>query len=143
MRSCGLKRDFLFSGNELQMCCDEVRWNAVEIKPLATAQNGWENFLRFGGREDKFHMRGRLLERLQKRVERRWREHVHFVDQINFVAPLGRRVAHVLAELSHVFDTIVAGAVNLDHVEAVTAGDLTAVITYSTRSDRRARHTIE
>ena len=36
----------------------------MEIKPLATAQNGWENFLRLRGRENKFYVLGRFFEGL-------------------------------------------------------------------------------
>src|ERR1043166_4507310 len=62
MRGRWLKQDFLLLRNELKMFRDQVCRNAVEIKPLAPAQNGWENFLRLCGREDEFHMLGRFLE---------------------------------------------------------------------------------
>ena len=64
MRRRGCERDFLFSSDELQMFGDEVCRDTVKIKPLATAQNGWQHFLRLGGRENKFHMRGRFFESL-------------------------------------------------------------------------------
>ena len=68
---------------------------------------------------------------------------MHFVDQIYLVTPLRRRVSNVLAELSHVFDAVVAGAVNLDHVETVAAGNLAAVITFAAWGDSRSFHAIE
>jgi len=68
---------------------------------------------------------------------------VHFVDQIDFVAPLGWRVSNVLTELPHVFDAVVAGAVNLDHVETIAAGNLAAVITFAAWGDSRSFHAIE
>jgi hypothetical protein len=122
---------------------DQICWNAVEIKPLATTQNRRENFLRLGGREDKFHMFGRLFEGLQKRIKRRWREHVYFIDQINFVTPLRWRVPNVFAELPYVFDAVVAGTVNLNHIEAIPGGNLTAVIAFAARGNGRSFHAIE
>ena len=68
---------------------------------------------------------------------------MNFVDQIYLVTPLGRRVSNVLTELPDVFDTVVAGAVNLDHVETIAAGNLAAVITFTARRDRRSFHAIE
>src|SRR5439155_26056655 len=98
MRSGGLERDFFSSSNELQMLCDQICRDAVEIEPLATAENGGQHLLRLGGCENKFHVRGRLLEGLQKCVKRSCREHVHFVDQINFVTAFGWRVPNVLPQ---------------------------------------------
>src|SRR4030095_6996453 len=64
MRGGGLKRDFFLFRNELQMFRDEVCRDAVQIKPLTPAQNGGKHLLGFGGRENKFHMLGRLFESL-------------------------------------------------------------------------------
>ena len=47
-----------------------------------------------GGREDELHVRRRLLERLQQRVERRGAQHVHLVDDVDLeprARPPGRR----------------------------------------------------
>jgi hypothetical protein len=60
----GLQRDLFFSGDELQVLRDQVRRDTMEIEPLTAAQNGWQHFLRLGRRENKFHMLGRLLQRL-------------------------------------------------------------------------------
>ena len=88
-------------------------------------------------------MGGRLLERLQKRVERSGREHVHFIDQINFVTALGWRITNIVAQLAHIFDAVVAGAVDLDDVETVAGGNLAAVVAHAARRDSRFFHTIE
>jgi len=68
---------------------------------------------------------------------------VYFIDQINFVAPLRWRVPNVLAELPYVFDTVVAGAVDLDHIKAIAGGNLTAVIAFAAWSNGRSFHAIE
>ena len=92
-----LQRNLLFSGDELQMLRDQVCRDPVEIESLTAAQNCWQNSLRLGRCENKFHVLGRLFQRLQKRIKRRLREHVHFVDQVNFVATLCRGIAHIVA----------------------------------------------
>ena len=115
----------------------------MEIEPLAATQDGWQNFLRLGRRENKFHMLGRFLQRFQKRVERCSREHVHLVDQINFVTPFGRSVAGVLAQLAHVFHAVVAGAVDLDDIETVPRGNLAAVVAHAAWRNSRAFDAIE
>ncbi len=56
-----LQRDLFFFGNKLQVLRDEIRRDTVKIEPLTAAQNSWQNFLWLSGRENKFHMLGRLL----------------------------------------------------------------------------------
>jgi len=45
--------------------------------------------------------------------------------------------------LPDVFDTVVAGTINLDNIETVAGGNLAAVITFPTWRDRRSFHAIE
>jgi hypothetical protein len=44
------------------------------------------DLVRLGRREDELHVRRRLLERLQQRVEGLRGEHVHLVDDVDLVA---------------------------------------------------------
>ena len=68
---------------------------------------------------------------------------MHFVDQVDLVTPLGWRVSNVFTELPDVFDTVVAGTINLDHIETVAGGNLAAVIAFAARRDRGSFHAIE
>ena len=70
MRRRRFQRNFFLPGNKLQMLSNQICRDAVEIEALAAAQNSRQNFLRLGGRENKFHMRRRLLERFQKCIKR-------------------------------------------------------------------------
>src|SRR5262249_16017864 len=88
VRSPRLQSDLFFAGDELQVLRDQIRRNAMQIEPLTPAQDSWQNLLRLGGCENKFHMLGRLFQRLQKRIKRRCREHVHLVNQVDFVTTL-------------------------------------------------------
>jgi hypothetical protein len=78
----------------------------------------------FGGAEDEFHVRGRLFHGLEQGVEGLAREHVDFVDDVDFVAGLvGGGQAGVGDELSGLVDGAVGGAVDLDDVQVVAAHD--------------------
>ena len=143
MRRRRLERDLFLLGDELQMMRDQVRRDAMQIEALAAAQNCRQNFLRLGRREDELHVRRRFFQRLEQRVERRRSEHVHFVDDVDLEVPFARRVAHVVAQLAHLLDAVVARAVDLEDIEAVAAGDLLAVIAHAARRDGRAVHAVE
>ena len=81
---------------------------ALEIELQAARQHRHRQLLRIGGREQELHVRRRLLERLQQRVEGVRRQHVHFVDQVDLVAAARRRVLRVVEQLAHVVDLGVA-----------------------------------
>ena len=133
---------FLFR-DELQVLRDQVGRNAVQIETLTTAQDRRKHFLRLGRGEDELHMRGRLLECLEERIEGLRGEHVHLVDDVDLVFPLGRRVTHVVAQLAHLLDAVVARAVDLEHVETVAAGDLLAAVALVAGRDGRAVNAVE
>ena len=65
------------------------------------------------------------------------------VNDIDFVAALRWRVTHVVAQLAHLLDPVVAGAVNLENIKAVPGCDLLAVIAHATRSRGRPMDAIE
>ncbi len=72
----------------------------------------------FGGAQDEHDPLGRLLQRLQQRVEGFAGDLVRFVDDEDLVAVARRPVADVLAQLAHFVDAAIGGRVDLDHVHA-------------------------
>ena len=94
-----------------------VRIHAPQVETLAARQDGDRNFADLGRGEDELHMRRRLFQRLQQRIEGVLRQHVHFVDDVDLVARLDRRIAHALDDLAHVVDAGIGGGVHLDHVD--------------------------
>ena len=58
-----------------------------------------------------------FLKCLQQRVERVFRQHVHFVDDVDLVPSGNGGIAHRLNNLSHVIDACVARSVHFDHVD--------------------------
>ena len=97
--------------------------DAAEIEAHAAAEDGHRDLPDLGGCEDEFHVGRRLLERLQEAVEGRRREHVHFVDDVDFVGRLGRRVFNRIDDLANVGDTGVRGRIHLDDVDVAPLDD--------------------
>ncbi len=60
---------------------------------------------------------GRLFQRLQQGVEGRRGEHVHFVDDVDLVAPLVGGEVDLIAQVAHVVHAGIGGGVDLDQVE--------------------------
>src|SRR5258708_36552947 len=50
---------------------------------------------------------------------------------------------NLCTELPDIFDTVVAGPINLDHIKTVAGGNLAAVIAFAARRDRGSFHAIE
>ncbi len=72
-------------------------------------------------------MLGRFFQRLQKRVERRRREHVDFVDDINLEAGRGRPVAHAVDQFPDVVDSGPRGRVHFQDIDMTILGDRLAM----------------
>ena len=142
---CGrpFERKLLLIGNKLKMLRDQIRRDAVKIEALAAAQDRRQDFLRLGRCKNELHMRRRLLQCFEQRVKGGRRKHVHFVDEINFVTSFCWRVANIIAQFPHVLDTVVARAVDFNHVKAIPSCYFAAVVTHATRRHRRSVYAIE
>ena len=103
--------------------------DAVEIEALAAREDGLQNLLRVGGAQHKDHVRRRLLECLEQRVERRRREHVDLVDDIDLVLAAHRgKVDGVDDLLAHVVHAGTACGIELVDVRVVALGDELALL---------------
>jgi hypothetical protein len=89
------------------------------------------------GREEELHVRRRLLQRLQERVERRLREHVHFVDDVDLEARAHRRVRDLIAQSAHVVDARVRRRIDLDDVDVALIIRRDAALARAARIGRR------
>ena len=74
---------FLLLRDLAEVLDDERRGNAAQVEALAARENRGQNFFRLGRGEHELHVRGRLFERFEQRVERLLREHVDFVDDVD------------------------------------------------------------
>ena len=61
-------------------------------------------------------MAGRFFKGFQKRVERRLREHVRFVNDVDLVPSLHGEVPYRLPQLPYLVDAPVGGCIDLDDV---------------------------
>ena len=95
---------------------DLVRRNPPEVEALAAAENRRGQLLRLGRREDENDVRRRLLQRFQQGIKRGSGQHVHFVDDVDLVFPLLRRIFDRLAQIADFLDAIVARRVDFHHV---------------------------
>ncbi len=98
--------------------------DAMEVETLAARKNGLENLLRIGGAQNEHHVRRRLLKGLEQRVERRRREHVNLVDDVDLVGATNRRVAHRVDNLlAHIVHTRARCRVKLVDIRMITCGN--------------------
>ena len=108
----------------------------MKVKALHAGEDRGEDLLRVG---DKDHVLGWLLERLEQRVERRRREHVDLVDDVDLRAAHDRGVAHSADDL--LADVVHAGArggVQLDDIRMLARRDEAALIAAAVGQRRRA-----
>jgi hypothetical protein len=68
----------------------------------------------------------RLFQRLQHRIERIARQHVHFVDDVHLEAPAGWRIQRVLQQFAHIVDLRIRSGVEFDQVDKAAAVDFSA-----------------
>ena len=99
---------------------------ALEVELQAARQHGDRQLLRVGGGEQELDVFRRLLQRLQQRVERRFRQHVHFVDQIDLVLAARGHVLRVLDHFAHIVHTGVRGSVDLQQIDIAAGIDVQA-----------------
>ena len=91
----------------LQMRHCVVDGDTIEIVDLTTRQNGWYNLMLLGRSKYKYSMRRWLFQCLQKGIERRCRQHVHLIDDIDAIATDLRRNAHLVNQITDIVNRVV------------------------------------
>ena len=114
-------------GDALQMLHQQRGVDPPQIEALAARQHGDRHLADFRRRENEFGVRRRLFQRLEQRIECGAGQHVHFVEDIDFVAGADRRIADGVVDLAHVVDAVVGCGVHLDDVEMAAFHDRLAV----------------
>ena len=87
-------------------------------------------------------MGGGLFQRFQKRIERAGRQHVHFVDDIDFVTGRGRAVVHRVDDFADIGNAGVAGRIHLNDIDMAAFGDGCTMLTRPARIGCRAGCTV-
>ncbi len=141
-QAVGLDLGPFVGGDLLQPPRDHLRLDPPEVEALAARQDGHRHLADLGGGEDELGVRRRLFQGLQERVERRGREHVHFVDDVDLVAGLHRGVAHAVQQFAHLIDLGARGGVQLQHVDVPALDDRTAMPPLDGEVDGRLMHLV-
>ena len=123
---CIVERHAFGMENLCETADDQRRRQELQVELQAAREYRDRNFLRIGGRQHELHVLGRLLQGLEHRVERRLRQHVHFVDQVDLVAADRRRITRVVQDLAHVVDAGVRRGVELEQVDEAAGIDVDA-----------------
>ena len=114
----------LLRAHVCQMGLHLVGANGVEVKALDAREDRGQDLLRVGGAHDEDHVARRLLERLEQRVERRRREHVDLIDDVDLVAATHGGVVDAAYDLlANVVDARAGGGVELQHVRMLAGCD--------------------
>ena len=113
----------LAPGDIGEMANQQVGVDAAEVETLAPRQHRHRDLADLRRGEDELRVGRRLLKRLQKRVERVLRQHVHFVDDVDLVAGGHRAVAHAVDDLADIVDTGARGGVHLQHIDGAFRRD--------------------
>ena len=109
-------------------CADhQARLDPLQVETDTARAHRDRHLLDLGGGEQELDVRGRLLQRLEERVEGLLRQHVHFIDDVDLGAGRDRAIARILDDLAHVVDAGVRGCVHLDHIDMARVHDRLAV----------------
>ncbi len=136
----GSDLDALLCRDVGKMRHQHVGLDPAQVKTLAARQHRHRHFPDFRGGEYEFGVLRRLFQRLQEGVERRRREHVDFVDDVDLVARAGRRIAHAVVDLAHVVDAGMGRGVHFQHVHVPAFHDRLAMHARHRHVDGRALH---
>ncbi len=131
----------LFFGRDIgKMAHQHVGLDPTQVKALAARQHRHRHLSNFGGGEHEFGVLRRLFQRLQEGVERRGREHVDFVDDVDLVARARRRIAHAVVDLAHIIDAGMGSGVHFQHVDVPAFHDRLAMHARHRHVDGRSLH---
>ncbi len=135
--------DFFLGQNMFELIADLIDIQRLEVKLQAARQNRHRQFLRIGGCQQKFDVRRRLFQRFQQGVEAVAREHVHFIDKINFKASTSGRVLHVIQQIAGIFDLCARCGVDFNQINETALLNFTAVIAHAAGGGSNARFAIQ
>ena len=84
-----------------------------------------------------------LFQRFEHGIESRLRQHVHFVDDVDFVATHARRVLGVFQHLPNIINARIGSRIDFHHIHMAACIDLHALCTLATRLTLIGMLTIE
>ena len=109
------------AGDVARQLGERLRGDEAKLVVLRAAADRGQHLLRISRSENEYDVGRRLFERLEQRVRRRRRQHVHFVDDVDLPAPR-RRQRHAAHQVADGVDSVVGGGVEFLHVERRPCG---------------------
>ena len=100
-----------------------IGFHALQVKALTPRQYRNRQFANFRGRKNEFHMGGGFFKRLQKRVERVFGQHVHFIDNIYLEARGYGCIANTFDNLADIINTGPARGIHFKHINMTRFGN--------------------
>ncbi len=117
--------------------------NRLKFETLAARRNRFQNFVGFRRRENEFDEFRRLFDDFEQSVEGVFGKLMNFVDDVNFVAALHRRIIAFLADLLGVVHAAVRRRVDFGNVRTRAGDDGAADRVVFRRSDARTVRAVE
>ena len=131
-------RDALLFADVCQPLDEIINADAVEVEALAARVDRIGDLVRKRGAQDEYRVRGWLLDAFEQRVECAVGEHVDLVDDVDLVAPAGRRVLQPADDLlAHILNARVRCGIQLVDIGMAALGDIDALVARQIRVCRR------
>ena len=73
----------------------------------------------------------RLLQRFEEGVKRFFREHMHFVDDVDFETACGGRIFYLFSEIADLVDTAVGSSIDFNDIHRAGSSELYACRTHA------------
>ena len=119
------------------MIDQHVELDPAQVEPLAPRQHGHGDPADLRGRENELHMFRRFFQRLEQRIERIARQHVHFIDDVDLVARRYRAVENAIDQFADIVYAGAARGIHLHHVDMTVFGDRDTVLAGTAGIGRR------
>ncbi len=101
------------------------------------------HFLRIGRCKDEHCVGRRFLERLQERIKRFGREHVHLIDNVNFVRAGRWRQINPIPEGPHLVNAAVTGSIDFNNIQIPSLRNGNAGFAFAARPGFRGLFTVK
>ena len=72
--------------------------------------------MRIGRRQNKDHVCRRLFQSLEQSIERARRQHMNFVNNIDFIIGLRRCILDLVSDVSDFFNAVIGSSIDFDHI---------------------------
>ena len=114
--------NLLFARDQLQSLENLPEADGAEVEVLATGKDGPGHLVQLGRSQDEDHVRRRLFQGFQQRVESLGGQHMNFIDDKHLVAVPRRPVSDALPQFPNLVNAAVGGRVDLENIDGLARG---------------------